>query len=549
MIGGMISGVIPDSERAHVLIVDDNAANRYLLAQWLRRAGHRITEAVDGADALKRLAEAEPAAVPELALLDIGLPDMTGFELCRRIKAAEHTADMPVIHVSATNVTVSDRTQGLHGGADAYLTEPVDPGELLATITAVLRYTRARRAAQRLADRLMVLNRATLELHSATDFDEFSIAAVRGTLDVLGAESASVYLSLSGNPVRTYQLRPDAPLVSEPITADQLERIAHAVLGSRTGAQIALLPWADWQALVPDSRLPRDVLVAAVRAHGGRPPVCVAIVAERRPSEDDRMLLIQMAQACSLSLESLRNYAEEHALALELQRSFLPRRLPAVDGVELAVRYLPASAHAEIGGDFYEAIETEHGLLLAIGDVVGHSLEAAVVMGEVRHALRAYAFEGHPPEAILELLDTLLARGQAELTTVTLCLVLVEPGHRRLRIANAGHIPALLISQGASRFVWEHDRLLGLGGTRFEATSIELTAPTRLVLCTDGLVETRRTQLTVSLAEFETAVLAGPRDLDELCDELLAGFGRDKDDDIALLAADLTPAPADASGT
>jgi DNA-binding response OmpR family regulator len=538
----VIGGVAQDGESAHVLIVDDNTANRYLLVQWLRRAGHEVTEAVDGADALERLAEAAPDALPEVALLDVGLPDMSGFELCRRIKAGEHTADMPVIHVSATAVSVSDRTQGLHGGADAYLIEPVDPGVLLATITAVLRYTRARRAAQRLAGRLMILNRVTLELHSATGFDAFASAAVRGTLDVLGAQSASVYLSLSGNPVRTRQLRPDTPAVSEPIAADLLERIAHAVLGSRTGARITLLSEKDWRALVPTSRLPGDVLIAAVRAHAGRPPVCVAVTVERPPSEDDRTLLIQIAQACALSLESLRNYAEEHALALELQRSFLPRSLPAVAGVELAVRYLPASAHAEIGGDFYEAIETEHGLLLAIGDVVGHSLEAAVVMGEVRHALRAYALEGHPPEAVLELLDTLLARGQAELTTVTLCLVLVEPGRRRLRIANAGHIPPLLISQGASRFVWDHGRLLGLGGTVFEATSVELTAPTRLVLCTDGLVETRRTQLTVSLAAFETAVRAGPGKLDALCDELLEVFGRDKDDDIALLAADLTPA-------
>jgi serine phosphatase RsbU (regulator of sigma subunit) len=294
-------------------------------------------------------------------------------------------------------------------------------------------------------------------------------------------------------------------------------------------------------ALVPDSRLPGDVLVAAVRAHSGRPPVCVAVTVGRPPSEDDRTLLIQMAQACALSLESLRNYVEEHALALELQRSFLPRRLPAVEGVELAVRYRPASAHAEIGGDFYEAIETQHGLLLAIGDVVGHSLEAAIVMGEVRHALRAYAIEGHRPETVLELLDEVLSRGQAELTTVTLCLVLVEPERRRLRIANAGHIPPLLLSGDTARYVAEHGRLLGLGGTRFEATSVELTGPTRLVLCTDGLVEVRRTELTTSLAALKTAVCAGPEDLGALSDRLLDVFGRDKDDDIALLVADLKP--------
>ena len=537
----MITGVSPDGEGGRVLVVDDNPANRYLLAQWLRRAGYEITEAVDGADALARLAAAEQAALPEVAVLDVVLPDMNGFELCQRIKAAARTADMPVIHVSATAISVTDRTQGLHGGADAYLAEPVDPGELVATITAVLRYTRARRAAQRLADRLMILNRATLDLHSATTFDRFASAAVRGTLDVLAARSASVYLVLSGRPVRTYQLDPDGPVVSEPTTPELLERIARAVLGSPTGARIALLSQAEWETVVPGPWSRGDVLVAAVRAHAGRPPVCVAIAAGQPPSEDDHTLLIQIAQACALSLESLRNYTEEHELALELQRSFLPTRLPAVEGVDLAVRYVPASVHAEIGGDFYEAIETEHGLLLAIGDVVGHSLEAAIVMGEVRHALRAYAIEGHPPETVLELLDTVLTRGRVELVTVTLCLVLVEPDRRRLRIANAGHIPPLLISQGTARFVPEHGQLLGLGAARYKATSVELTAATRLVLCTDGLVEVRRTQLTVSLAAFEAAVRTGPDDLDALCDQLLGLFGKDKDDDIALLAADLAP--------
>ena len=545
----MIEGVYAVRECAHVLVVDDDAAHRYLVTQWLRRAGHQVTEAVDGTDALNRLAEAaeaadtDAAAMPEVAVLDVGLPDMSGFELCRRIKAGERTADMPVIHVSATSVTATDRTQGLHGGADAYLTEPMDPGELLATLNAVLRYTRARRAAQRLADRLLTLNQATLELHSATDFDRFAIAAVRGTLEVMGAQSASVYLSLSGTPVRTYQLRPDVPLVSEPIAAALLERIARGVLGSRTGARVALLSGEAWRALVPGPRVTGDVLAAAVRAHSGRPPVCVAIEVEQSPPEDDRTLLMQLAQACALSLQSLRSYAEEHALALDLQRSFLPRRLPTVDGVDMAVRYLPASAHAEIGGDFYEAIETDRGLLLAIGDVVGHSLEAALVMGEVRHALRAYAIEGHPPEAVLELLDTMLERGQAELTTVTLCLVLVHPDCRRLSIANAGHIPPLLITETETGFVGEHGRLLGLGGARYEATDFALTGPTRLVLCTDGLVETRRIELTVSLAEFEAAVGSGPEDLETLCNRLLDLFGKDKDDDIALLAADLTPAP------
>ena len=384
----------PGDLPARLLVVDDNTASRYIFAQWLHRAGHEVLEAADGAEALELLAG--PGPLPEVAVLDVALPDMTGFELCHAIKGTKETADIPVVHVSASAVSVSDRAQGLHGGADAYLTKPVDPDELLATITAVLRYTRARRAAQTLAERLLLLNEATLRMHGATEFAQFAAAAVQGILSVLGADAASVYLSLSGRLVRTYQADADSPLVSEPLDTEAFEQITDAVLGARIGARTLFVPAARWRELVHGPRLSGDVLVAAVRAHRGRPPVCVAVAVQQEPSEDDRRLLLQIAQACSLSLESLRSYAEEHALALRLQRSFLPARLPAAQGVELAVRYVPASAHTEIGGDFYEAISTPDGLLLVIGDVVGHSLDAAMLMGEVRHALRAYADRGAP---------------------------------------------------------------------------------------------------------------------------------------------------------
>lgn len=537
----MIADGTAGIETGRVLIVDDNAANRYLLAQWLRRAGHEVVEAVDGTEALETLAGLAPDATPEVAVLDVILPDMTGFELCRRIKAAPATADMPVIHVSATAVSVADRAQGLHEGADAYLAEPVDHDELMATLTAVLRYTRARRVAQRLAGRLLRLNEATLDLYRATDFERFAVAAVSGARAVLGVEAAGVYLSVSGQPVRTYQLTGEDPVVNEPISADLLDEIAYLALGARPGAGIALVAREQWRVIVPEPRLSGDILVAAVRARADRPPVCVAVACEHDPAEDDRTLLIQIAQACALAVESLRSYAEQHALALELQRSFLPSRPPEIEGVRLAVRYVPASAQAEIGGDFYEAIETAAGLLLAIGDVVGHSLEAAILMGEVRHALRAYAIENHPPERILSLLDSVLLHGRAQLATATLCLVLVEPGSRRVHIANAGHVPPLLLTAEGDRFVTEHGRLLGLGGGVYEVTSLELTGPTRLVLCTDGLVEVRREELGKSLAGFADAVRRGPAGLEELCDALLGEFGRAKDDDIALLAADLTP--------
>ena len=114
------SGVRDDRRSAGppLLLVDDDEAKRYLLATWLRRAGHTVTEAGTGREAL------EQAATAELVLLDVNLPDMSGFEVCRRIKSDPRTAAIPVIQVSATAVEVADRAHGLTQGADAYLIEP-----------------------------------------------------------------------------------------------------------------------------------------------------------------------------------------------------------------------------------------------------------------------------------------------------------------------------------------------------------------------------------------------------------------------------------------
>jgi DNA-binding response OmpR family regulator len=139
-----------DDTPAVLLIVEDNATNRYILGSWLQRAGHTVVEAVDGTHALSLLAAAPAEAMPELAIVDVRLPDMSGFEVCEQIKSAPRTAGMPVIHVSAVAVATDDRAQGLNRGADAYLTEPIAPTELLATVTAALRYARARSRAERL---------------------------------------------------------------------------------------------------------------------------------------------------------------------------------------------------------------------------------------------------------------------------------------------------------------------------------------------------------------------------------------------------------------
>jgi PAS domain S-box-containing protein len=126
-----------------ILNVNDDDAARYLLTHSLLKAAFIVVEGKTGAEALSLLRGQPGRQRPDLVVLDVNMPDMDGFEVCRRIKADPETAWIPVLHVSASLVGVSDRARGLDGGADGYLVQPVEPAELIATVHALLRLTRA----------------------------------------------------------------------------------------------------------------------------------------------------------------------------------------------------------------------------------------------------------------------------------------------------------------------------------------------------------------------------------------------------------------------
>jgi len=168
---------LPGNNAIRILTVDDNEALRYSLVRSLRDAGYQVVEAKTGAEAIARAAE-----LPDLITLDVNLPDMNGYQVCRKIKADPATAHIPVLHVSSTFVDPQSRIQGLEGGADAYLSEPIDRGELVATVGALLRLKRAETAARLQAEaaesarhELAQLN-ATLEVRVSERTAELKIA-------------------------------------------------------------------------------------------------------------------------------------------------------------------------------------------------------------------------------------------------------------------------------------------------------------------------------------------------------------------------------------
>lgn len=128
---------------AKILAVDDNEAVRYSLVRSLRDAGYEVVEAKTGAEALVRARE-----LPDLITLDVNLPDIHGFDVCKKIKTDPFTSHIPVLHLSATSVDPVARVEGLSGGADAYLSEPIDRGEFVATVGALLRLKSAENLAR-----------------------------------------------------------------------------------------------------------------------------------------------------------------------------------------------------------------------------------------------------------------------------------------------------------------------------------------------------------------------------------------------------------------
>jgi serine phosphatase RsbU (regulator of sigma subunit) len=164
--------------------------------------------------------------------------------------------------------------------------------------------------------------------------------------------------------------------------------------------------------------------------------------------------------------EAQERAARAHDIALTLQRSLLPVDLPVPPGVELAVRYLPAGRHGDVGGDWYDVVSLgEARVALAVGDVMGHGIRQAAVMGQMRLGMRAYLLEDHPIDEVVRRTDTLL-QSLGDLQTATVVLGEIDLAVPSFRLVNAGHPPPVLVDPaGRAGFVsGPHGRLLGLGG-------------------------------------------------------------------------------------
>ncbi|MFG2962331.1 MULTISPECIES: SpoIIE family protein phosphatase [unclassified Streptomyces] len=536
-----VNGKLTDTT---VLVVDDEPASRYAIGTALRRAGHEVVAVGGGAEALSELdVRLRKGRLPDVALIDVRLPDMSGFELCRRLRERPHMAGLPVVHFSALAVAPADRCPGLDTGAEAYLTVPAEPEDIDAAVRAAVRAARLRADDQALVRRLKLLSETIVSIQAARSLHELADAAADGAARLLGTPAAVFVLDQDDELYRGLCRERTSLALPDEGAHREVAGLLRRLTRGQSGVRITTVPAPLWPTGFFRPGVQHDARLTLVLTQDGKVPVCLATPTrgQRRINPENEALLAQLAQATALTAEPLLMYQVERHVALTLQHSFLPRphQLPELPGVDIAVRYEPASQETEIGGDFYAALRVGDEVLTAVGDVVGHSLEAATVMVELRHALRAYCLAESDPAALAERLDQLLQHYHAEVTA-TVCLALIDPATGRTRIANAGHIPPLILGEdGSAEYVKASGPLLGVGLPHPPPTELVLQPADRLLMVTDGLIETRGTDLTVSMEHLRSAAVGALPGLDALCDTLLACFGRDREDDVALLALSL----------
>jgi hypothetical protein len=256
-------------------------------------------------------------------------------------------------------------------------------------------------------------------------------------------------------------------------------------------------------------------------------------------SQADLALASDLVARAAVSIDNARLYTRERASALALQRGLLPRRIPEVPGLELAYRYVPAETAAEVGGDWFDVITLGPGrCALIVGDVTGHDMRAASLMGQLRTATRTLALLDLTPAEILTRLDQITADLADEETSATCVYAVHDTGTGQWDMARAGHpLPAVVRPGHEATFLNLPPGMpLGVGGGQYETVRVQLPPESTLVLYTDGLIETRTAGLGAGMARL-AGTLTKIRTLGpgEACDSLLTTLAPNPADDIAVL--------------
>jgi serine phosphatase RsbU (regulator of sigma subunit)/PAS domain-containing protein len=346
---------------------------------------------------------------------------------------------------------------------------------------------------------------------------------LRGRLRNTGDDAAMVDALLSGEPVQLTAI--DEQLVAPSLPTEQVR--------------------AAWRRLDTTS-----CTIVPLRARGETFGALALLNAGGRPPHTETQIAnaVEVARRGALSLDNARLYGRQLKVAETLQLSLLTPP-PQPENLELAVRYRPAASYQQVGGDWYDAFGQPDGAtLLVIGDVVGHNVDAAAAMGQIRSILRGVAYDRpESPAQVLSRVDGVLTGLQLGTLATALVARLEQPagraaaGPRTLRWSSAGHLPPLLLhpDRTVQPLDSSPERLLGAESTRPRTDHEVLLYPGDTVLFyTDGLIEHGRTEIDEGLAALtEQLAELAHLPLEKICDQLLDRIAPGRaDDDIAILA-------------
>jgi serine phosphatase RsbU (regulator of sigma subunit)/PAS domain-containing protein len=269
----------------------------------------------------------------------------------------------------------------------------------------------------------------------------------------------------------------------------------------------------------------------------------------------ERALMTTLSGLIAQALERARLFDAEHARSQALQRALLPRQLPRLPAVTAAAKYLPAGRGMDVGGDWYDVIPlSADRVALVIGDVMGHGLPEAVIMGRVRTALQTLSNLELPPDEILAHLNDLVS-GLGDDSFVTCLYAIYDPTTSSCTVARAGHPPPAVVSpDGTVHFAQAGgDPPLGVAGPPFEISELRIPDGSLLVLYTDGLIDSTTSDPDVGMSRMaELLQRVQAEGLDLMCDSLtraLLPADQHRADDAALLVARVRATAPDAVAT